>query len=328
MPERNLIIIHRGPDHAPDFEDIARKMAAIDPAISVCCTDGQTPRVMPDDAWERPTLTVTLRSKFRADIRRGPILASRQITKPMQYKVLMDAGLPTPPTMRFVPGMKFDPIMFGEYVVLKPTDPKLALRGRGIQLFRRRKLETMTIRDFPRDHLIHRDRYGYIAQRFIGTGPFLAVYRVLTLFGVPLYCLLAKEKVPQPTPDDTGKEIESLRIASNTGDFRVRLLCSDADVLALGVRVGKAFPDLPFLGTDIVREERTGNLYVLECNPGGGTWHFSSRSTSGVRQQMGGRSLVGAKKAERIGRQMMIDQFGAFDRAAEVLTEKTNQLAA
>jgi len=326
MSERNLIIIHGGPDYVRDFDEIAQKISAIDPAISVFCIDRQTERVMPDDAWERPTLTVALLGKFKANIKRGLILTNRLIAKSGQHRVFVDAGLPTPPTMRFFPGMKFDPIMFGEYVVIKPSDPNLAARGRGIQLFRRRKLETMTIKDFPRDHLIRRDRSGYIVQRFIDTGPFLEVYRVLTLFGVPLYCLLAKDRVPQPTPGNTEKEIESLRVTSNTGNFRMRLLCSDADVLALGVRVGKAFPDIPLLGTDIIREERTGNLFVLECNPGGFTWHFSNRSTIGVRQQMGGR-LAGAKKAELIGRQMMIDQFGAFDRAAEVLVEKTNQLA-
>jgi hypothetical protein len=43
---------------------------------------------------------------------------------------------------------------------------------------------------------------------------------------------------------------------------------------------------------------------------------------------MGGLTLVGEKKAEMLGRQMLIDQFGAWDRAAEVLVEKTRQLAA
>jgi hypothetical protein len=328
MSERNLIIIHRGPDYVRDFEEIARKIFATDPAISVFCIDLATSRVMPDDAWKRPTLTVALQSKFKADIKRGPVLMNHPILKPRQHRVLAEAGLPTPPTMRFFPGMKLDPIMFGEYVVIKPINPKLASYGRGIQLFRRRKLETMAIENFPSDHLIHRDRDGYIVQRFIDTGPFLGVYRVLTLFGVPLYCFLAKDKVPQPALGGSDEEIERVRVTSNTGNFRVRFTCSDADVLALGVRVGKAFPDIPLLGTDIIREERTGKLFVLECNPGGNTWHFSSRLTTAVRQQMGGGSLVGAKKADLIGRQILIDQFGAFDRAAEVLIEKTKQLAA
>ena len=42
----------------------------------------------------------------------------------------------------------------------------------------------------------------------------------------------------------------------------------------------------------------------------------------------GGGKLVGEKKAEEIGRKMHIDQFGAFDRAAEVLVRKTRELAA
>src|SRR5687768_15442593 len=101
MSERNLIIIHRGPDYVRDFEEIARKIFAIDPAVSVFCIDGQTSRVMPDDAWKRPTLTVALKFRFKADIKRGLILTSRQIPKPGQHKVFVDAGLPTPPTMPF-----------------------------------------------------------------------------------------------------------------------------------------------------------------------------------------------------------------------------------
>lgn len=42
---------------------------------------------------------------------------------------------------------------------------------------------------------------------------------------------------------------------------------------------------------------------------------------------MGGASLVGDRKGELLGRQLLIDQFGAFDRAAEVLVRKTRELA-
>jgi hypothetical protein len=328
MSECNLVVIHRGSDYVRDFEEVARKIFAIDPAISVFCIDKSTSHVMPDNAWKRPTLTVALQSRFKADIKRGPLLKNRPILKPGQHKVFVDAGLPTPPTMRFLPGMKLDPIMFGEYVVIKPINPHIASYGRGIQLFRRKRLETLTIMDFPRDHLIHRDHDGYIVQRFIDTGPFILLYRVLTLFGVPLSCFLAKEKVPQPSPEGSDEDIERLSIASNARDFRVRSLYSDAAVLALGARVGRAFPDIPLLGIDIIREERTGKLFVLECNPGGNTWHFSSKLITGIRQQMGGGSLVGQKKADLIGRQMLIDQFGAFDLAAQVLIDKTRLLAA
>ena len=126
---------------------------------------------------------------------------------------------------------------------------------------------------------------------------------------------------------ETDEEIERHRITSNTGNFREILLGIDEEVLALASRVGEALPDVPALGSDITRDVKSGKLYVLECNPGGNTWHFSSKLTAGVRQRIGGASLVGAKKAEQIGRRMLIDQLGAFDRAAEVLVRKVRELA-
>jgi hypothetical protein len=327
MPEQNLVIIHRGPEYERDFQEIAEKISAIEPKVSVYPVEQRASHAMPDEDWKRPTLTVALAAHFKADIRRGPILMNRNIHKPEQYKAFVQAGLPTPPTLRYSPGMKLDPIMFGELVVLKPTSPDIASYGRGIQLFRRRKLEAMRMVDFPRDHLIRRDRNGFIVQRFIDTGPLLPLYRVTTLFGVPLFCWLEKERVPLPPPGQSDAEIESRRIVSNTGDFRERYPYSEDQILDLAVRVGKAMPDVPLLGTDIICEEKSGKPFVLECNPGGNTWHFSSKLTAGVRQRMGGLTLVGQKKAELLGRQMLIDQFGAWDRAAEVLVQKTRELA-
>jgi hypothetical protein len=328
MPERNLVIIHRGADYERDFREIAEKISIIDPEISVFCIDPRTIRAVPDDAWERPTLTVALLSQFKANIRRGTVLTNRAIHKPGQHRAFVEAGVPTPPTLRFIPGMRLDPIIFGEYVVIKPINPNLGSYGRGIQLFRRKKLETMMLADFPIDHLIYRERDGFLVQRFIDTGPNLPVYRVLTLFGVPLFSFKAWDIVALPSIAGPDSDIEKLRVTSNNGNFRTRAASADDDVLKLGALVGQSLPDIPLLGTDIIREHKTGRLFALECNPGGNVWHFSSRMTAGIRQQMGGASLVGAKKAEQIGRQMMIDQFGAFDRAAEVLVRKTCELAA
>lgn len=328
MPERNLIIIHRGPEYMRDFMEIADRISTIEPSISVFCIDPSTTRVMADDAWKRPTLTVALMSRFRAHIRRGPVLANRAIHKTGQHRIFMQAGLPTPPTMRFTPGTKLDPIMFGEYVVIKPTSPDLASFGQGIQLFRRRKLETMTLSDFPRDHLVHQDRNGFIVQRFIDTGSLIPYTRLMVLFGVPLSCWSTKERVPRMPLGGTDEEIEKLRITSNTGDLIDRFPSSDLDVLALAPRVGAAFPTIPLLGIDVIREEKTGKLFILEVNPGGNVWHFSSRALAEIRQELGGASIVGAKKGELLGRQMMIDQFDAFGRAAEVLVHKVRELAA
>jgi hypothetical protein len=321
MLHANLIIIHRGGQYARDFAEIGGKIVARDPGIAVFCIDQHTRRVMGDEAWRRPSLTVALLARFEADIRRGPVLMNRAIHKTGQHRIFTKAGIPTPPTLRFVPGMKLDPIMFGEFVVIKPTNPRIASYGRGIQLFRRRKLETMRLRDFPRDHLIHQDRDGYIVQRLIDTGPLLKMHRVQTLFGVPLYCWAAQNHEPLAPIGGTDEDIERVMIASNAGQERVRWLCVDSEALALSARVGEAFPHVPILGMDIVRDEKTGKIYVLECNPGGNTWHFSSEAVISIRQQFGGGD-------EAAGRQKMIDQLGAFDLAAEVLVKKVRELAA
>ena len=266
MAERNLILIHRGPEYARDFDAIAERVSAIDPGITVHCIDHRATRAMPEEDWQRPTLTVALMAGFKAPIRRGPILKNRSINKTVQYRILVGAGLPSPPTQPFVLGMKLDPILFGEFVVIKPIDPKLGSYGRGVQLFRRRKLETMQIGDFPTDHHIRQDPRGFIVQRFIDIGPRIPIYRVLTLFGTPLYSWLAREKVPRQPLSGSDEEIEKLRITNN-GNFRERFRCDDQDVFDLGRRTGLAFPDIPVLGMDILREEKSGKLFRAGVQP-------------------------------------------------------------
>lgn len=327
MSERNLIIVHRGPEYVQDFREIAAKITAIDPSIAVYSVDPRASRVMPDEAWDKPTLTVALMASYGIRVRRGPVLSNRAIHKIGQYRAFTQAGLPTPPTAVLTPGMKLDPVLFGEYVVIKPTKPEFASYGRGVQLFRRRRLEAMKIADFPSDHPIHRDRQGFIVQRYIDTGPFLPLYRVLTLFGTPLSMWIGQDRVPHPPPGETDAEIEAHRITSNTGNFRVVKLVVEEDILQLAARTGEAFPAIPLLGIDFVRDHKTGRPYVLECNPGGNVWHFSSTLTAAVRRRLGSASLVGAKKGEAVGRQLLIDQLGAFDRAAETLVRKVRELA-
>ncbi|MEQ1522858.1 MAG: hypothetical protein ABL936_16440, partial [Aestuariivirga sp.] len=68
-------------------------------------------------------------------------------------------------------------------------------------------------------------------------------------------------------------------------------------------------------------------LYVLECNPGGNTWHFSS-PTGRKWQFRIGRSLGASRgMAKSAGRKMLLEQFGAIDIVAHALVEKTRELA-
>jgi hypothetical protein len=327
MTRRNLILIHRGPEYEQDFAEISTKIFGLDPDITIYSLAGGSTDQLPELAWQRPTLTVALNSTFNLKIKRGPTLKNHQISKLAQHKIFREADLSTPPTLPFRFGMQLDPIMFGDFVIIKPMSLVLGSQGRGIQLFRRRRLEKMRSSDFPAGHLIHKDREGYLVQKFIDTGEFVPYTRVSTFFSEPMYSYFSSSKSTRGSLDSSDAIIEKLPVTNNASGFRERSLRVEDDIVTLARRVHDALPDIPLLGTDILREQSTGKLFVIECNPGGNTWHFSSQMNLPLRLALGKASLVGPKKAHAVARQMHIDQFNAFDRAARVLTEKTQALA-
>jgi hypothetical protein len=85
-------------------------------------------------------------------------------------------------------------------------------------------------------------------------------------------------------------------------------LSFDEDVIRLAERAHAAFPDIPLLGFDIIREVPSGKLYVLEANAIGYVWNFHSR------------------QAENYGFSFE-EQFDGARKAAYVLAEKTQECA-
>jgi glutathione synthase/RimK-type ligase-like ATP-grasp enzyme len=99
-------------------------------------------------------------------------------------------------------------------------------------------------------------------------------------------------------------------IASNNRQFgRVRTVSNDAEIIALGEKAHAGFPECAVLGVDVIRESGTGKLYVMEVNPEGFTWHFSSSLSKNTFTAEHVRDLYA--------------QFGALDRVARLLIEKT-----
>lgn len=327
MTIRNLILIHRGPEYEEDFQEIAARVTALDRNIIVYQLNHGYKGRFPLTAWQHPTLTVALSDEFRLDVQRGPVLANRPIEKLDQQAIFRKGGIATPPAAAFQFGMRLDPILFGEFVLLKPMDLKLTSSGDSVQLFRRKRAEQLTPADFPRDHLIHKDRKGYLVQRFVDTGEKISAYRVTTFFGVPILSLNMRSIVPRPPLTAEDAVLEKTPVASNAITDKMRYLHADPDMVELAVRVHGLLPEIPLLGTDMLREAATGRLFVLECNLGGNTWHFSSKQGDWLRGWFGGHPRVPQEKAERRGRQMYIEQYGALDRVAEVLRDKVHQLA-
>jgi hypothetical protein len=91
---------------------------------------------------------------------------------------------------------------------------------------------------------------------------------------------------------------------------------ADPELLAFARRMSQALPDVPLQGLDIIKEKTTGRLFALESNPGGNTWHFSSRHAAKTRAELGN------------GREILLRQFNALERAAEALAQAVELYAA
>ena len=90
-------------------------------------------------------------------------------------------------------------------------------------------------------------------------------------------------------------------------------LNNDREIIDLAARAHTAFPQIAVLGIDIIREQPSGKLYVIEVNSMGGTWHFSSATGKSIQRDAGVNFQ---------------SQFGGLKTAAQVLVEKTHQTVA
>lgn len=323
---RNLILIHRGEAYQRDFAEIAQRITALDPRINVICLRSKQVEELPADVWRHPTLTVAFFAKYRLNVVRGPVLANRTISKLAQQEIFRRHAIPTPPSLPFRFGMKLDPIMFGDFVVLKPVNLQLTSHGDGVMLFRRRRLEALRREHLPPNHPLYSMRSDFQVQRYVHTGADIRWNRVSTLFSRPLWSLRSRAVEPKVDLSAPDEVIERAAITNVNGGLRFHEFAAEPDVLALAAAVHDAMPDIPLLGIDILREERTGRLTVLEANPGGNTWHFSSEGGEELRHAIArDQRLPGDPDAA--ARDMMIGQFGAFAVAAEVLAQKTRELA-
>lgn len=313
--ERHLILVNRPRWQAvQDFEDIKQRIEARAPDIEVFIATTEGPNIsLRKRAAKRPTLVMCPSGLRQFKPRRGKVYHGRIVPKQEQIDRLVALGISAPLTTVLAPDTKIDSEKWGPYVFLKPTSMRFASRGLGTAVVATKHLKYLPPESFPEGHVGRHTKF--IVQQFNDTGDHVAHYRVNTLFGVPLYCLRMRLDAPRPALHENAGEIWDTRFASNSLTVpKSRTFCTEPDVIDLARRCDEAVPDVPVKGVDIVREEKTGKLYVLELNCGSATWHISSRYYDQYRN-------VGLSRAE------MESQFGAFDRAAEVLIDRTRNEA-
>lgn len=250
MTRRNLIIVHRGPEYERDFDEIAAKVNALDPAITIYHLPARLKAEIPVSDWQYPTLTVALTSHFKIPIRRGKILRNEAIPKPAQQAIFQKNKIPTPPSEIFRFNKKLDPIAFGNFVMLKPVNLDLTSHGHGLHVMRRARAETISPLSFSENHPI-RSGENFVVQKFVNTGKFAKTYRVTTFLGEVLFA--ARFEADSPSPDlSSSDDVIDAGKFTHKGNFSVTFV-NDEEILALGRNVAAAFKDTPLLGIDIVK---------------------------------------------------------------------------
>lgn len=280
-----------------DFETIAGHICKSAPDIQVHI-------VKRSQLWWRqfaylfqPALYVAFYEAKKFKPLRGLCLHGSSMRKSAQYIRMQDAGFNVIPWKHIVRGEKYTEDEWGMAAIIKPDYGR---EGRGVHLS---KPENVLHEQLPEDG------ESYLIQKFVETGDNPNYFRALTLFGETLYLRKTTNGTSLTSEIASGQLPDPV---ANAGHGSAELV-TDLEVMQFAKKMADmAFPEIPLLGQDIVRDRNSGRLYCLEVNPYGSTWHFST--------------LTGRKLQQRENLDYKT-QFDAFKLAANVLMEKARLLA-
>ncbi len=314
MQEKKVLAICVRDQNYEDFISVGKRIHRLDNSIIVNISNGQ---FHPDQLAARfnhlPLLTLYLVNPPDKVPARGHTLCVKDLGKLDEYTNFVAAGVPIPKVKPYTIGESVDPKEWGDYVVLKPV---YSSHAQGNLLVHTTWLEQITHNRIPPEHSL--SGTPYLLQQFVETGSHALSYRVLSLLGQPLMCISWRRTRVIKYPDTLDEIFSNESFTSNFKqeenmlDEREFKIANDEEVVKFSSQVFNAHPDLPLQGIDIVRDAKSGKLYVLENNSGGNVWTFSSLISPTLKA---------------IGRKALVTQFMAFDRAAEILVKKTRELA-
>ena len=306
---KGLIVVYRK-ESAQDFIDIARRIRKIDPTIALLMIPNNLdPKKLPPIFYTLPTLVIYLVNPPNYEFSKVKKLAVKSIGKLDEYEHFKKHAIACLPIQQFKGGMEIDSDVYGDWVVLKPENVNSS--GKDINMVPTKMIPLLTKEDFPEDHLVHHD--SYLVQRLVKTGVNPNHYRVCIFLGSVLYSTRSELNLPYPDINAPLNQLLATTVASNLQPQRKIELHINHDVIKLALIVADSLSNIPLLGVDIIRDDSTGEYYVIETNSGGNTWHFSSEIGAGMRVDIGGKSKL-------------VGQYNAWDRAAEALVRKTHEL--
>lgn len=250
----------------------------------------------------RPSLYVAFYEANRFRPFRGKCFHGSNMTKSEQYVAMEKNGLTTLQWQKIKPDERYSPADWGTYVIVKPDVGKM---GKDVKIRKTSRIHYE--KDCPQ-------QIPHLIQRFLHTGKQPESYRALTFFGEILYLQKSTNTACGSLLNDPTRpeEIGGHNPVATAAKGRAELVVDD-EIISYAKQIAQtAFSDIPVLGQDIVRDPVSGNLYCLEVNPYGSTWHFSGRVGLSIQSTNG----INFEK-----------QFDAFNKVADILIHKTRQCA-
>lgn len=268
----NLVLLHTPKrQDIGDFLSVRNMMTGKAPDISVTILSVNEPvsSSVFAELSQKPTLLFSPMPISLPSYIRGHLVCPPQtLTKAQEIQKLRDADLPVPKTYLVNRAEQLQTIDIEPLAVIKPN---LGLRGKGVKLIHSDILRRWNADQFGRSNS---NNQGMIVQQYVNTGDQPISYRVMTVLGEAIYCIKSTansrlDRLP------LNVSANGVPIASNVSD-RVIVEEHDPDIVELGRRVHRTLDVSPVLGIDLVRDATSRELYVLELNSAGWTWHLSS----------------------------------------------------
>ncbi len=198
------------------------------------------------------------------------------LDKIQECMLLEKAGIPVP---RWWPVYQHsEPEFYGmpEFVVVKPAQGSM---GALVRVMRRDRVRWEPLR--VNWHMLEGGAAvcdALIAQEYIHTGPWPTSYRVATVFGEPTYavrCIADRSRKPFDETKSGSSFFDGRTIVASSRGCRFDTSVPK-DVIELARRAHYAFPTVPSLGVDVIRDWATERPYVVEVNAAGWGFHLTS----------------------------------------------------
>jgi hypothetical protein len=294
------------PENHDDFLAIAKRIIKKAPEIAVVIK----PFIYHPDELDPalnhfPLLNIYLVNPPEKLPARGKTLLVEAIDKFEQIKQYTAAGIATPKTIEYELGQPINKNDWGEHVFIKSRTGSFSENSFLIP--------TKNILDIKPYFEKLGVKEKFIIQEFIHTGVNARSYRVLNFFGEALHFISLTCPNPIYLPSNLDEAFNNNTVQTNLKKANsIRNFEYNNEILNFSKKIFNVFSEKPIQGTDIIIDKKTNKLLVLEANLGGNSWVFTKEDW-GVYMQL--------------GRPALLQQFNAFDIAADVLIKKTNELA-